>query len=171
MSGEAAMAASRAGVALHPIRADLVRLARLAGPVVVARLGVMTMGLTDTVVVGRYSAEQLGYLALAWGASSAFLGAAMGLLSGVQVMASRAVGAGDKSIAGAALRRGLVHSLWIGLVAGAVLALAGPALLHSLGLKGDLAHGATTPLLMLALSMPSFASARPPRRGSRAWAG
>jgi MATE family multidrug resistance protein len=55
------------------------------------------------------------------------------------------------------LRRGLVYSLWIGLAGTAVLALAGPALLGALGLKGGLARGATGPLLILAASMPSFA--------------
>src|SRR5579859_2716712 len=94
MSGEAAASASRPGAASHPIRTDLTRLARLSGPVVISRLGVMTMGLTDTIVVGRYSAVQLGYLALAWAAASAVFGSTMGLLSGVQVMTSRSLGEG-----------------------------------------------------------------------------
>jgi MATE family multidrug resistance protein len=157
MSGEAAAAAPRMGGAVHPIRSDLGRLARLAGPVVVSRVGVMAMGLTDTIVVGRYSAEQLGYLALGWAGSSAVLGSAMGLLSGVQVMASRALGEGDPAAAGAALRRGLVYGFWVGLAAAAVLSLGGPPLLKSLGLKGGLAAGAAGPLVILALSMPSFA--------------
>jgi len=157
MSGEAAAAASRAGSPPHPVRDDLFRLGRLAGPVVVSRLGVMTMGLTDTIVVGRHSAIELGYMALGWAVSSTMLGTSMGLLSGVQVMASRATGEGDLPAAGAALRRGLTYSLWIGLASAAVLAIAGPLLLGALGLKGNLAGGATGPLLVLALSMPSFA--------------
>lgn len=157
MGGEAAVAAPRAGGAVHPIRDDLGRLARLAGPVVAARVGVMTMGLTDTVVVGRYSAEQLGYLALGWAGASATLNAAMGLLSGVQVMASRAVGEGRPEKAGAVLRRGLVYGFWVGAVTAVVLSFAGPWLLRSIGLKGDLAAGASAPLVILALSMPSFA--------------
>jgi MATE family multidrug resistance protein len=156
MSGEAA-AALRAHAAAHPIRTDLNRLAKLAGPVVVARLGVMTMGLTDTIVVGRYSAEQLGYMALGWAAASAFLGTAMGLLSGVQVMTSRAIGEGNPAGAGAALRRGLSYGLWVGLATAVLLTLGGPRLLSVLGLKGDLATGAAGPLIVLALSMPSFA--------------
>src|SRR5215475_6959050 len=111
MSGEAAAAASRMGSPSHPIRDDLTRLGRLAGPVVVSRLGVMTMGLTDTIVVGRHSAVELGYMALAWASTGAVLGSAMGLLSGVQVMASRALGQGRPREAGAALRRGLVYGL------------------------------------------------------------
>jgi MATE family multidrug resistance protein len=157
MSGEAAAAASPAGLPSHPIRSDLARLGRLAWPVVVSRLGVMTMGLTDTIVVGRHSAVELGYMALGWAVSSTMLGTSMGLLSGVQVMASRASGEGNLAGAGAALRRGLSYSLWIGLAAMALLAIAGPFLLGSLGLKGDLARGATGPLLVLAASMPSFA--------------
>jgi MATE family multidrug resistance protein len=157
MSGEAAAAASRGAVVAHPIRDDLAGLMRLAGPVVVARLGVMAMGATDTIVVGRYSADQLSFLALGWAASSPVLGSAMGLLSGVQVMASRALGEGDPAAAGAALRRGLSYGLWVGLAAAVVLSLGGPHFLTALGLKGDLAAGAAGPLIILAVSMPSFA--------------
>jgi MATE family multidrug resistance protein len=157
MSGEAAVAAAREAPSPHPIRADLGRLGRLAGPVVVSRLGIMAMGLTDTVVTGRYSAEQLGFLALAWAGTGAVLGAAMGLLSGVQVMASRALGEGKPDLTGAVLRRGLVYAFWVGLAAALVLSAGGPPLLGSLGLKGGLAAGASTPLVILALSMPAFA--------------
>ena len=157
MSGEAAAASPVPARAAHPIRGDLNRLAKLAGPVVVSRIGVMMMGLTDTVVVGRYSAEQLGYLSLGWAGTGAVLGSAMGLLSGVQVIASRAVGEGKPHEAGAALRRGLVYGFWIGVVVAIGLSLGGPSLLGSLGMKGDLAKGAAGPLTVLALSMPSFA--------------
>ena len=157
MGGEAATAASGLGAVAHPIRSDLSRLAKLAGPVVVARLGVMTMGLSDTIVVGRYSAEQLGYMALGWAGASVFLGSAMGLLSGVQVMTSRAIGEGNPAGAGAALRRGLSYGLWVGVATAILLALGGPPLLAALGLKGGLAAGAAGPLIVLALSMPSFA--------------
>ncbi|MGH6970228.1 MAG: MATE family efflux transporter, partial [Caulobacteraceae bacterium] len=157
MSGEAAAAASRSRAGLRPLRNDLKRLGRLAGPVVVSRLGVMAMGLTDTVVVGRYSADQLGFLALAWAATSSVLGSAMGLLSGVQVMASRAVGEGRPALTGAVLRRGLSYSVWIGLASAIVLGFGVPPLLQALGLKGNLAAGAGGPVEILALSMPSFA--------------
>ena len=157
MSGEAAMAAPGRGAAAHPIRDDLVRLLRLAAPVVVSRLGVMTMGLTDTVVVGRYSAIQLGYLALAWAGASAVFGATLGLLSGVQVMASRALGEGKPHATGAVLRRGLSYSIWVGLGTAGLIGLGGPPALAALGLKGDLARGAAAPMVILAVSMPSFA--------------
>lgn len=159
MSGEAATAVSQARSRGRPLRTDFARLARLAGPVVVARLGVMTMGLTDNIVVGRYSAEQLGFLALGWAATSSVLGSSMGLLSGIQVMTSRALGEGHQAGAGAALRRGLVYSIWVGLGAAAALGLGVPPLLKALGLKGGLAAGASGPVVVLAVSMPSFALA------------
>src|SRR5271168_5282434 len=101
MSGPAAAATPAIGAASHPIRADLAQLGRLAGPVVAGRLGIMTMGLTDAIVVGRYSAAQLGYHALAWAVAGALMALGLGLLSGVQVMASRALGEGRPAEAGA----------------------------------------------------------------------
>jgi MATE family multidrug resistance protein len=156
MSGEAA-AAFRAKASAGPIRNDLKTLARLAGPVALGDLGVMAMGLTDTVVVGRYSARELGFLALAWAATSPVLGVGLGLLTGVQVMASRAVGQGEPAAAGAALRRGLVLAIWIGAGSALALGLGMPPILGALGLKGGLAAGSTAPMVILALSMPGFA--------------
>ena len=37
----------------------------LAWPVVLARIGIMTMGLTDVIVVGNWSARELAYSSLA----------------------------------------------------------------------------------------------------------
>jgi MATE family multidrug resistance protein len=156
MTGETLAATSRVGGADHPVRRDLAELLKLAGPVVPARLGIMMMGFTDAVVVGRYSAVQLGYHALGWAVTTVVMGSALGLLTGVQVMASRALGEKRPREAGAALRRGLVYALWIGVGCAAVLLAGGPMLLHVIGLSKDLADGATRPLLVFAVSMPMF---------------
>ncbi len=156
MSGDASGAVSPDARARHLYRADLAELLRLAGPVVVSRVGVMTMGLTDAVVVGRYSAVQLGYQSLGWALVSVVVVTAMGLLGGVQVMTSRAVGEERPKEAGAVLRRGLVYALWIGLASTAGLLVLGPAVLRHSGLSPDLASGARGPLLVLALSLPVY---------------
>ena len=52
------------------IRKDLAELLQLSWPVVLSRLGIMGMGLSDAIVVGRYSAEELGYHALGWAPTS-----------------------------------------------------------------------------------------------------
>ena len=48
------------------MRADLRELLTLAWPVVLARIGIMTMGLTDAIVVGQYAARALALHSLAW---------------------------------------------------------------------------------------------------------
>jgi MATE family multidrug resistance protein len=115
------------------------------------------MGLVNAVVVGRYSAEQLGFHAMAWAPAGVAVTMAIGLLSGIQVMTARAVGAGRPEETGAVLRRGLVYALWIGLAAGLVLGIGGPPLLGVLGLDPALAKGATPPLVIFALCLPMTA--------------
>jgi MATE family multidrug resistance protein len=63
-----------------PIR--LRNLLTLAGPVVASRLGIMAMGLVDTIVVGRHSVTELGFLALAWAPTMVVLTTGIGLLRG-----------------------------------------------------------------------------------------
>jgi MATE family multidrug resistance protein len=147
---------TRDAVRLRSRAGDLPELLRLAGPVIMARLGIMAMGLTDSIVVGRFSATQLGYHALGWAPTSAIVVAAVGLLQGVQVMTSRYVGAGRLHDTGAVFRRGLVYAFWIGAASAAALALLGPAFLHALGLGPGLADGATRPLRVLSLSLPPY---------------
>lgn len=139
------------------IRHDLSQLLRLSGPVVLARLGVMTMGLTDAVVVGRYSAEELGFHALAWAPTSVVLTMSIGLFVGVQVMAARAFGENRPHETGAVLRRGLVYAFWVGCASMVGLIVGGAPFLHVIGLEPALADGASRVLVIFALSMPGYA--------------
>jgi MATE family multidrug resistance protein len=134
----------------------LSELLRLAGPVIMARLGIMTMGLTDSIVVGRFSATQLGYHALGWAPTAAILVGAVGLLQGVQVMTSRYIGEGRRHDTGAVFRRGLVYAVWIGLASALVLLAFGPLFLHAIGMGPGLADGASRPLRVFALSLPTY---------------
>ena len=130
MDAPAASTVSRSGAPADLIFRDLRALLRLAGPVVLSRLGIMTMGLTDTVVVGRYSAVQLGFHALGWAPTAVVLTVAISLLNGVPVMTSQVIGEGRRNAAGAVLRRGLVYGGQIGLVSTLILAGGGPWFLH-----------------------------------------
>ena len=140
-----------------PVRHDLATLLKLSGPVVMSRLGIMAMGLTDAIVVGRYSATELGYHALGWAPTSVVLTMVVGLLTGVQVMTARAVGEGRRDKAGAVLRRGLAYAIWIGVASTVFLAVAGPPFMHVIGLEKDLADGATRALLVFSLSLTGYA--------------
>lgn len=157
MARPEAKAAASGGGRPSAVRIDLAELMTLAWPVVLSRLGIMAMGLSDALVVGRFSAVQLGYHALAWAPTSVVVTMAVGLLSGVQVMTARAVGQGRRQAVGAVLRRGLSYSLWIGLASTLVLLAGGPAFLHVLGLQADLADGAARPMVIFALSLPGYA--------------
>lgn len=86
----------------------------LAWPVVLARIGIMVMGLTDAIVVGNFSSEELAFHTLAWTPTAIVVTTAVGLLLGVQVMTARRLGEGRRDEAGAVLRRGLVYALWLG---------------------------------------------------------
>src|SRR6185312_9702676 len=125
MDPHQAQASSIAGGRPRPVRRELAELLKLSWPVVISRLGIMAMGLSDAIVVGRYSATQLGYHALGWAPTSVIITMAIGLFSGVQVMTARAIGEGRLNETGAVLRRGLSYSLWIGLLSMGALVLAG----------------------------------------------
>ncbi len=128
----------------------------LAWPVVLARIGIMTMGLTDAIVVGHHSSRELAFHSLAWAPSSVILTTAVGLMMGVQVMTARMRGEGRHEEVGAVLRRGLVYSLQIGVASMVLLALIGPFLLPRLGFQDGLGEGAALPLTIFALSMPAY---------------
>ncbi|WP_374569908.1 MATE family efflux transporter [Phenylobacterium sp.] len=151
-----AQASSPSGGRPSIVRIELEELLKLSGPVVLARLGIMTMGLSDAIVVGRFSAEQLSFHALAWAPTAVVLTMAIGLLSGVQVMTARAIGEGRRDQTGAVLRRGMVYGAWIGLVSMAVLAILGPPGLHLLGLEPRLADGAAPVVVVFSLSLPTY---------------
>src|ERR1700744_4554085 len=104
MDRPAAQAPLDAGGRRNPVREDLARLLKLAGPVVLSRLGIMTMGLSDAIVVGRFSATQLGYHALGWALTSVVVTMSIGLLTGVQVMTARRIREGKRAVTRAGFR-------------------------------------------------------------------
>jgi MATE family multidrug resistance protein len=131
-----------------------IQLLGLAWPVALARLGIMGMGVADTIMVGQLAPDELAHQALGWAPTGPFLVAGIGLLTGVQVLAARGIGAGQPSHAGAALRIGLWLALAAGLAATLAIWLSGPTLLMSFGVKPELAEPAAAVSKILALSIP-----------------
>jgi len=79
--------------ALSDLRHEFRPMFRLALPVVIAEMGWMTMGMVDTLMVGRISPEAIGAVGLG---SSIFMGVcifAMGLMLGLDTLVSQAFGA------------------------------------------------------------------------------
>ncbi|MFT4570001.1 MAG: MATE family multidrug resistance protein [Hyphomicrobiaceae bacterium] len=127
---------------------------RLAGPVALARLGTMGMGVTDTIVVGQLAPEELSFLALGWAPTGVLLVTGIGLLLGVQVLSARALGAGKPQGAGTAWRHGMVLALGFGLLCTLSLWLTTEPLLLLAGIEPQLAEGAAAVANVLALSLP-----------------
>ncbi len=146
-------AAVAAGPGVEGWRADLRRLLTLAWPIVLARLGLMTMGLVDALTVGRFSSRELGYHALGWAPTAIVVTTGVGLLMGVQVMAARRVGEGRPEATGEVLRRGLAYAAVMGLASTLVLAAFGPAMMTMAGLEPELARGSGRALRVFALSL------------------
>jgi multidrug resistance protein, MATE family len=139
------MAASR------PYVADLLR---LAGPVALARLGIIGMAIADVIVVGQLAPDELPHQALGWAPTAVFLVAAIGLLQGVQIWAARSIGEKNPEGAGVALRRGLVLALGAGVISAALMWLGGERLFTVFGIERELAAPSTPVMMILALSIP-----------------
>lgn len=137
-------------------RGSLSELLALASPVILSRLGIMMMGLTDAIVVGHHSSAELGYHALGWAPTMVALTTGVGLLTGVQVLTAQRIGEGRPEDAGAVLRRGLVFAAAVGVVFGMVLWLGAAPMMHAIGLEPALADGAAAVARTFALSMPFY---------------
>lgn len=139
------MAASR------PYAADLLR---LAGPVALARLGIIGMAIADVVVVGQLAPTELPHQALGWAPTAVFLVAAIGLLQGVQVLAARVLGEKRPEAAGGVLRRGLVMAVAAGLISAGAMWAGGERLFTFFGIDAALAAPSARVMNVLALSIP-----------------
>lgn len=113
---------------LLPHREELDELLRLALPVVAVQVGMMLMGVVDTIMVGQVSPEDLAGVALG---NIYFFGSCvfgMGLLFSLDPVVSQAVGAGDREAMARGVQRGLIMAVGLGVLASGLLTLAGPVL-------------------------------------------
>ncbi len=113
----------------HPLRAELRALILLATPIVVVQIGMMLLGVCDTMMVGRISQAALSGVSLGNIYSFAILVFGTGVIMVLDPLVSQAHGAGDKDRIALSLHRGIVISFVIS-VPFAILFLRGyPALL------------------------------------------
>jgi MATE family multidrug resistance protein len=142
------------GTGLSGPRALVQRLLGLAWPVALARLGIMGMSVVDVMVVGQFASAQLPFQALGWAPIGVLTVSGIGLLTGVQVLAARALGAGTPEQAGGAWRRGLVVSSIAGACAVAIVWLLGPRIFTAFGIQPALAEPSSAVARVLILSVP-----------------
>ena len=93
------------------LRQELAAAARLAAPVALVQLGMMLMGVVDTMMLGHLSAEALAAGALGHIVTIILLMLGDGILSALDPLVAQAYGAGDRRAIGAHLQRGIVLAL------------------------------------------------------------
>ncbi|MGA7727195.1 MAG: MATE family efflux transporter [Opitutaceae bacterium] len=87
----------------------------LAVPIVIGQVGLMLMGVTDSVMIGRVGTVPLAASSFGGGVFNIFFIVGVGLLAPVAIFASRARGAGRHDEAGEYLRHGLFLSFVSGI--------------------------------------------------------
>ena len=112
-----------------PTTQEFRALLRLAIPVVTVQLGLMLMGVVDTVMVGRLSAEALGAVALGNLFFFTIMIVGMGALMALDPVVAQAVGAGDEAAIARGLQRGVILALVVALPTALALLLVRPALI------------------------------------------
>jgi MATE family multidrug resistance protein len=144
-----------AGGADLPLRTHVLRTLRLAGPVMLARAGLLVMTTVDTVMCGWVAAQQLAYYGIAIAPHLAFLLVGIGLLMGTVVVTAQTDGAGRPVECGRIWRLGLINGAAIGGLFG-LLMLPGAPILLALGQDPAIAAGGGAVLIMFALGMPAI---------------
>lgn len=135
------------------IRRHLGELVRLAAPVVVARTGILTMVLVDTIMVGRYATEDLAHLALGNTIAVTLLVVVIGLLTGTVACTAQAFGREDWQDCGAVWQRAVPYALALGAGA-AVICQFGAPILRLFGQPPALAGDGAAVLAIIGLGLP-----------------
>jgi MATE family multidrug resistance protein len=112
-----------------PGRDDLVPMLRLALPVVVVQVGMMLLGVVDTMVVGRLSSEALAAVALGHVVIVGVSSFGIGMLLALDPLVSQSVGAGDRGAIRRSVQRGLLLAVLL-IVPSALLLLPAEGMLR-----------------------------------------
>jgi MATE family multidrug resistance protein len=135
------------------LRGHLPELLRLAGPVIVARAGILTMATADIVMLGHFDAEHVAWYGIGVTPFIVLLLIGIGLLTGTLVMTSHARGAGRPLECGPVWRRSLPYALAIGSI-GALFGLFGEPFFLAIGLLPGIAAGGGSVMSIAAFALP-----------------
>lgn len=155
MTPPAASAAHHAPLSTAALRVELPRLLRLAGPVVLAELGGMAMGLVDVMMVGRVSAEAIGGVSVGANLFHFVAMFGIGVLLGLDYLISHAFGGGRMREA----HRTLVQSLYLCVALTVVLSAllwAAHRWLHLFGIDQEVLPAARAYLATVSIGLLPF---------------
>ena len=129
---------------------------RLAWPVMLSRVGMLSLVIVDTIMVGRYATQELAYLGIGQVPSAICLLLIIGLLMGTLVMVSKHYGAGRDDECGTVWWHSLPFAVGIGLL-GLFICWQGEYLLLALGQAPSIAAPAGRVSFILGLTLPFVA--------------
>ena len=148
-----AVAPDRPVGAAMPFGRHLTRTARLAGPVILARAGLLVMVAIDSAMLGHYGTLSLAYYAAANAAQVVMILIGVGLLQGTTILVAQAHGAHDRAACGTYWRVSMVHAAVLGVAMG-LLCLLGRWILEGTGQQPEVAAGGGRVLDMIAWGSP-----------------
>lgn len=135
------------------IKRQFSQLVALSWPIILQRLGIMTLGIVDTAMVARYSSEELAYQGLANSAIGSTLTVALlGLMMGTMVLTSNAYGAKNYKECGRVWRRALPYGFGVGFL-GLLVCMFGEEILLTLGQTPEIARGGGEVIKVLAFGI------------------
>jgi MATE family multidrug resistance protein len=137
------------------LRNEVWALARLALPVVTAQLGMIALGVVDTVMVGHFSGEALAAVALGNIVSFGSMILGMGTLQALDPLVAQAWGAGDRASVSASLQRALVLAAIMSVPYMLLFQYTAP-LLRALGQRDEVIAVAAPFVRALTPSVPAF---------------
>jgi MATE family multidrug resistance protein len=111
-----------------PTRADLLALLRLAAPIVLIQVGMMLMGVVDTIMVGGVSAAALAAAALGNLYFWIITALGVGVLMGLDPIVAQALGARDELAVTRGVQRGLLLAALLAVPLSLALWTVGPVL-------------------------------------------
>ena len=140
----------------QPLRHHVLRTLVLAGPMILSRVGLVTMSTTDIVVLGHVGSGELADYVLGSTIQESLTGMLVGLLLGVPVLVARETARGNSAAAGTIWRRGLVFAALAGLAMCLALQFAEHVYLLT-GQDPELAARAARVTGLLACALPFIA--------------
>lgn len=137
------------------LKRHLSEVLRLSWPVIVARTGIMSMALVDTVMVGHFATSELAYLSIGLTPYTPVFLILLGLVMGTVVMTSSAFGAENFKECGAVWRRSLPFAVGLGIF-GFTVSLFGEELLLAGGQTLEMSKNGGHIMFILGLGLPAY---------------
>ncbi len=141
----------------NSLRRHVTRTLILAWPMILSRVGIVTMFTIDVVVLGRAGTTELADYVLGLAIHDSLVGMTIGLLMGVPVLVARETGAGDDAAVARIWRRGLGFGVVLGAALCLLLQFAEPLYLAA-GQAPDLAARAARVTGVVAVALPFIAA-------------